>query len=399
MTTFTARWGFPQIVISPTSDNVDVVTDFNTPWSTLDTKLYGVCTSSTRPSSPVQGQNTFETDTGFSRVYTGSAWKSVATAVATSGARPAGPIQGDLLFESDTGYVRKYNGATWTTVGNANATAASLPSNPVQADVAYLNDIGAMAYYSGGAWHTFNLITCTSATRPTGSSLQVGSFIYETDTTRLLVYNGTSWTQKAFSNFVCTSSTHPSSPYTGLEIFETDTGLNAVYNGSNYLYGMQQIAPLQSVSAASNVSFTGLPAVGRLMLLWRLRSSTAGTTLGVQIDSDTTSGHYVWAKMGVRAAAVSGSGNSGDTSAQIGTVAGSGTANYFSSGAAFLNGWNSTNGYTNIVSSSSAWDLTTSYWVENQGSQYVGSTVAHTALKIITGSGTLTGEVVIYGGP
>jgi hypothetical protein len=398
MTTTTARYGLTKINVL--SDNVDVVADFNNNWDAIDLKLgTQVCTSSTRPASPVQGMNIYETDTGYVRVYTGSAWKTAGNAVSTSSARPASPIQGDLLFESDTGYVRKYNGTTWTGVGEANATSGSLPANPVQADLVYLNDIGAVAYYSGGAWHTCTLIVCTSTTRPTGSSLQTGSFIYETDTTRLLVYNGTSWVPKTFGNFVCTSTTHPSWAFQGLEIYETDTGLNAVYNGTNYLYGLQQLAPTQSVSAASSVTFSGIPPVNRVVLIWRLRSSTGGAVFSMQIDGDTTSGHYIWAKMGVRAAAVSGSGNAGDTAAQIGTVAGNGTANYFTSGVAFVNGWNSTNGYTNIVSSSSAWDTTSSYWIENQGSLFIGSTVAHTSLKVLPNSGTITGEVTIYGGP
>lgn len=397
MTTFTARWGFPQIVISPTSDNVDVVTDFNTPWATLDTKLYGVCTSSTRPSSPVQGQHTFETDTGFTRVWTGSAWKTAGNAVGTSGARPASPIQGDEFYETDTGYSRSRGSSAWNGFLPSLANA-SPPANPIAGDLFYASDIDAVVRYTGSGWRISSIVPCTSSTRPTVNR-GTGSAIYETDTTRVLVWNGTTWEQKAFANYVCTSGTHPASPFTGLEIFETDTGLNAVYNGTNYMYGMQQLAPLQSVSAASNINFTGLPAVGRLMVFWRLRSSTAGAVLAVQIDGDTTSGHYIWAKTAVRSAAVSGSASSADTSAQIGTVAGSSTANYFSSGVATLNGWNSTNGYTNIVSSSSAWDTTSSYWGEEQISLFTGSTVAHTSLKVITSSGTVTGEVVIYGGP
>lgn len=197
---------------------------------------------------------------------------------------------------------------------------------------------------------------------------------------------------------VVTSTTHPASPFTGLEIFETDTGLSAAYSGSNYLYNLQQIAPTASVSAAASYTFTGLPAVNRLLLVWRLRSSGTGTTLGARLDGDSTGGHYIWAKMTQRGAAVSGSANSSDGYAQIGTVAGSGTANYFSSGETWLNGWNASNGYCNLDSSSSCWDTSSSYWIDKMGSLFLGSAAAHTSLTIFPGSGTITGELTLYGG-
>jgi hypothetical protein len=47
----------------------------------------GVCTSSTRPASPFEGQMIYETDTDLTYVYSGSAWQQVAggTAVGNSG--------------------------------------------------------------------------------------------------------------------------------------------------------------------------------------------------------------------------------------------------------------------------------------------------------------------------
>lgn len=251
MTTTTTRYGLTKI--QPLSDNVDVVADFNNNWDGIDQKLgTQVSTSSTRPSSPVQGQ---------------------------------------LTFETDTGYVRKYNGSAWSTAGNANATSGSLPANPIQADLVYLNDIGAVAYYSGSAWHTANLITCTSTTRPTGGSLQIGSFIYETDTLRLLVYNGATWVSKTFSNFVCTSTTHPSWAFQGLEIYETDTGLSAVYNGSSYLYALQQITPTQALgSATASVTFSSIPSVFSKYIVFSEARSDAAVVAGnlmMQLNGDT----------------------------------------------------------------------------------------------------------------
>lgn len=397
MTTTTARYGLTKI--NPASDNVDVVVDFNNNADAIDLKLgTQVCTSSTRPSSPVQGMLAFETDTTFTRVYKGAAWQSAGNAVGSSGSRPASPIQGDMLYETDTTFMRTRGAAAWNGF-IPSATASAMPANPIQGDICYVSDKVAIATYNGTQWFYTSIIPCLSSSRP-GANIKAGTAIYETDTTRLLVYNGASWEQKAFGVFVCTSSTHPASPFQGIEIYETDTGLSAVYNGSNYMYGVQQLAPAQSVSAAASVTFSGLPAVNRLMLAWRLRSSTAGTSLGIQIDGDTTSGHYIWAKNSAHNAGVSAASSSGDTHIEIGTIAGNSTANYFSCGTLFINGWNATNGFCNTDSISNAWDNnTTSYWVENQGGMYVSTAVAHTSVKLIPGSGTFTGEVVVYGGP
>ena len=45
----------------------------------------GVCTSTTRPASPYEGQMIYETDTDILAIYNGSAWRQLAAATATSG--------------------------------------------------------------------------------------------------------------------------------------------------------------------------------------------------------------------------------------------------------------------------------------------------------------------------
>lgn len=324
----------------------------------------------------------------------------------TSSARPTNTYKGQIVYEHDTGRYAQNTGTkaspVWTYMSHQAivANSSAMPTGGLTAgEQAYVSDVITTAYYSGTAWHYTAPIVCTSTTRPAGAALQTGTLIYETDTLRLLVWNGSTWVPKTFGNFVCTSSTHPSWAFQGLEIYESDTGLNAVYTGSNYLYGLQQLAPTQALSGAASVTFSGLPAVNRLLVVWRLRSSTSGTPLILRIDGDSTIGHYVWAKMTARAAAATASGNAGDGNAQIGTVAGSSTANYFSSGETWINGWNSTNGFCNLDSSSSCWDSSGSYWIDKMGSLYTGTAAAHTSINIQPGSGTLTGEITVYGGP
>ena len=45
----------------------------------------GVCTSSTRPTSPFEGQMIYETDTDLMSIWNGSAWRTFVSSTATSG--------------------------------------------------------------------------------------------------------------------------------------------------------------------------------------------------------------------------------------------------------------------------------------------------------------------------
>ena len=354
MTTATARYSLNKIVLG--TDNVDVVNDFNVNWDAIDLKLGSqVCTSSTRPASPVQGMQIYETDTGATRTYTGSAWSTSDILVGTSSSRPANPILGDYLYETDT---------------------------------------GAFAVYVGsGNWRYRNVFNCTSGTRPT--SVASGAAIYETDTKRFLIYNGASWEQKAFGTFVCTSGTHPASPFQGLEIFETDTGLSATYNGTAYLYGLQQAAVTQVLgSTTASITFSGLPAINGYMLKWSARMSDANAAeqLYLRFNGDTGS-NYLWEVNQANNAAVAGT-TSGAAVAfiQAGTVtANSATANYWATGFVIVN-CGGTGMYTTATSYGSAFATTTNMWAGVYGGQW-NSTATVTSITMLGATGSfLTGS-------
>lgn len=84
-----------------------------------------ICTSSTRPGSPFNGQFIYETDTDITRVWDGAVWDVVGTGVFTSTTRPASPYEGKLIYETDTDLLQVYNGTAWTPVGAAQYAAAS----------------------------------------------------------------------------------------------------------------------------------------------------------------------------------------------------------------------------------------------------------------------------------
>lgn len=402
MTTPTARYALNKIVLA--SDNVDVVNDFNVNWDAIDLRLGSqVCTSSTRPSSPVQGVLAFETDTGYTRVYKGSAWQTTGNAVSTSGSRPANPIQGDELYESDTGVQRIYGGSAWKGFLST-SLAASMPANPIQGDLNYVTDKDQIARYTGSAWRYTGIVVCTSSTHPT-TNLSAGTEIYETDTNRFLLYNGTTFIVQTASNFVCTSSTHPSFPFTGLEIFETDTGLNAVYNGSNYLYAVQQIAPTQTLGAlTASVTFSSIPSgITRLVLFWRTRGdqSNPAEQILMQLNGDTGS-HYVWQ--------TSEAHNTGSaptqsgaltTSIQIGTMtAATATASYFSNGQLTIDGVNDGTNFPTCSGYGTAVATTTNCYSGTYGGVYAVAAKV-TSVKIFPNSGNFlsTSDFSVFAAP
>ena len=80
----------------------------------------GVCTSTTRPASPYDGQVIYETDTDMVRVWNGSAWKTIAStngATFDSTGRMTNPVQPCFFVCNEGGSViTAVNKATFNTV-------------------------------------------------------------------------------------------------------------------------------------------------------------------------------------------------------------------------------------------------------------------------------------------
>jgi len=72
----------------------------------------GVCTSSTRPSNPFTGQIVFETDTGFLRVWDGSAWDYLSQSQDTTTNIKASDIGG--AWSAWTPTITQSNNITYT---------------------------------------------------------------------------------------------------------------------------------------------------------------------------------------------------------------------------------------------------------------------------------------------
>jgi len=149
------------------------------------------------------------------------------------------------------------------------------------------------------------------------------------------------------------------------------------------------------VATTASVTFSGLPAVNRIMLVWRARNTAASFgDLQMQIDSATT--NYQSAKVQGRGGAVSVVTTT-TTYAPIGIVVGT-TASYFSSGVATLDGWGTSTGFLSYSGTSAAFDSAASYWAETYDGQYLAAG-AHTSIKLMPGVGSFAAGTMfsLYG--
>jgi hypothetical protein len=122
MATSTTKLG----LIKP--DFVDVVdiTDLNSNADDIDAAVgFTICTNATRPASPFTGQSIFETDTGDSFIWDGSAWQpgGGGGSIEISATAPASPAAGDLWWDSDNGNLYIY----YTDVDSSQWVAANGP--------------------------------------------------------------------------------------------------------------------------------------------------------------------------------------------------------------------------------------------------------------------------------
>lgn len=90
----------------------------------------GATVSDSTPSSPTTGQLWYESDTGATFVYTGSAWVEVGATqgpyVCTSTTRPSTPYEGQLIYETDTDLILVYNGSSWRVISASTVTSGTV---------------------------------------------------------------------------------------------------------------------------------------------------------------------------------------------------------------------------------------------------------------------------------
>ena len=170
----------------------------------------GVCTSSTRPANPFEGQVIYETDTNNIRFWSGSAWESNKGGIISSSA-PTGAAAGDIWYDSDDGraYIYYDDGSSqqWVEFGAApsgssitlasyadSAARTSAIPSPTEADLSYLQDTNSVEVYDGSAWAAVgggSLVFITSTSVSAASTVSIdGCFTADYDN-YLVVMKGT----------------------------------------------------------------------------------------------------------------------------------------------------------------------------------------------------------------
>ena len=112
-------------------------------------------------------------------------------------------------------------------------------------------------------------LICTSASRP--AAPDTGSMIYETDTSRTLVWNGTAWTYT--STLVVTSATRPAAPPAGTTIYETDTTLTLVWNGSAWQQTRKSTDTVATSLLSGSVPAANMPTGSVIQVVQRTTST------------------------------------------------------------------------------------------------------------------------------
>lgn len=130
------------MIVDGTIVNADVSNSAAIASSKLDLSAYTghiVCTSSTRPASPIDGMMIYETDTDVAYIYNAgtTTWVKVGGGLQVSDSAPSNPLNGDLWFKSSNGktYVYYSDGSSnqWVEIGeNAQVTIPGHASTHVR---------------------------------------------------------------------------------------------------------------------------------------------------------------------------------------------------------------------------------------------------------------------------
>lgn len=131
--------GFVDYPSTTTPINSTALNTMDVGIKTANDQFQTVTTAQRAALSPTVGQCVWDSDLRQLMVYMnasgGNAWQPIGNAiVCTSTTRPATPFEGQQIYETDTDRLLTYNGSAW--VGAiANASVSSLPASPVDGQI------------------------------------------------------------------------------------------------------------------------------------------------------------------------------------------------------------------------------------------------------------------------
>lgn len=165
------------------SESVNVSADLNGNWDIVDENA-GItrCLSTDHPADPYDGMPIKEDDTGLVRIWNAdtATWDTVTVPpeVATSTTRPGSPLAGDDLYETDTQAKSLYTGTAWRYVGAplVATTADAVTVTKFPGLEVFETSTGHKKLWDGTAWRYvhFEPTAWTAFTSGTGGQLQSG---------------------------------------------------------------------------------------------------------------------------------------------------------------------------------------------------------------------------------
>lgn len=117
-----------------------------------------MCTSSTRPSTPYDGMQIYEKDTGLHGVWRAdlSAWSIPRAGLYASSSRPTlGIYEGYTFYRTDYDWHEVYDGSVWRTVGAQTTSSLSNITNPKVGQTAILTTDYWEYRWNGSVWTAF----------------------------------------------------------------------------------------------------------------------------------------------------------------------------------------------------------------------------------------------------
>jgi len=206
----------------------------------------GVCTSSTRPTAPYEGQVIYETDTDLSYVYNGSSWQQVSggTAVGNSGLVYIGAYSAsattlfiDGCFTSTyTNYVvtvqTTASGATGSFMFKLRASGTANSANYYYGGLQYYTNIAATTQQ--GSNDTSMLFSAASGTSYTYSVIQLSTPAVAQPTS--MIVDSTSY----YSNYTGASIRGYHGLGTAYDGFQLTMNTGGTITGILRVYGVRQ---------------------------------------------------------------------------------------------------------------------------------------------------------------